>query len=217
MARITPWLMTSIIETPLVFADLSDAHVALLNARHSPKEVRRAFVRFIDLSQKLTSAMRKDCSALGQGAWAASNFPGWTKVTALLKHLRNEDQHGQQIYISVTDRRYYPSPWHRELGTGAPPDLLVCEGTWQLPDQLLENPPEGMELVLADPRSAAPSQVRLPMVKIERFYIVQARNDETTKFLAAAGVSDVHEIVASGFSTLTAYYAFFVGATTGQT
>ena len=54
------------------------------------------------------------------------------------------------------------------------------------------------------------------MVKIERFYIVQARSDETTRFLAAAGVSDVHEIAVSGFSTLSAYYAFFIGATTGQ-
>jgi hypothetical protein len=51
-----------------VFADLSDAYAALVASQHSPREVRRAFVRFVDLSQKLTSAMRKDFSRLNLGS-----------------------------------------------------------------------------------------------------------------------------------------------------
>lgn len=203
-------------ETALVFADLSDAHASLIEARYSPKEIRRSFVRFIDLSQKLTSSMRKDSSTLGAGAWVASKFLGWTNITALLKHLRNEDQHGRQIYISVTDRRYFLSPWHLEASTSTSPIHVVLEGTWELPDQLLDAPPEGIELVLADPKSANPSETRIPMLKIERFYTVQPRSEETKKLLTAAGTCDVHQLATSGFNTLSDYYAFFVAATSGE-
>ena len=102
--------MKPTLDSPLVFADLADAHATLIASRKSPREIRRAFVHFVDLSQKLTSAMRKDFSKLALGNWEASAFQGWTPVTKLLKHLRNEDQHGHQIYISVRERRYFPVP-----------------------------------------------------------------------------------------------------------
>ena len=198
------------LDSALVFADLSDAHAALVASRESPREVRRAFVRFVDLSQKLTSAMRKDFSKLSLGSWEASRFQGWTPATALLKHLRNEDQHGRQIHISVHERRYFPVPENLPPGFTRPAShTFVFEGTWELTDQLLEDPPEGIETFEVNPMTGQPTGRPMPLLKLERFYILQARTDETRKLAAAAGLIDVHEISASAFVVLSDYFDFF--------
>jgi len=49
-------------QTDLIFGDLEDALLCLNRERNSPAAVRRSFGRFIDLSQKLTAAMRRDFS-----------------------------------------------------------------------------------------------------------------------------------------------------------
>ena len=168
--------MSQALDSSLVFADLCDAHATLVACRESPREVRRAFVRFIDLSQKLTSAMRKDFSRLERGSWEASKFPSWTPVTELLKHLRNEDQHGNQIYISVHERRHFPLPENLPPGFARPPShTFVFEGTWELTDQLLEDPPDGIETFEVNPMTGQPTGRPMPLLKLERFYILQAR------------------------------------------
>jgi hypothetical protein len=199
------------LESPLVFADLSDAHSVLVASRKSPREVRRAFVRFVDLSQKLTSAMRKDYSKLELGNWEASRFQGWTPVTELLKHLRNEDQHGNQIYISVHERRHFPVPENLPPGFARPPSQsFVFEGTWELTDQLLEDPPDGIQSFEIDPLNGQPTGKPMQLLKLERNYILQARSEKTRKLIAAARLIDVHEIAASAFSTLNEYQHFFL-------
>ena len=198
------------LDSPLVFADLADAHSMLIASRKSPREVRRAFVRFVDLSQKLTSAMRKDFSKLGHGNWEASKFQGWTTVTELLKHLRNEDQHGHQIYISVHERRYFPVPENLPPGFVKPPShSFVFEGTWELTDQLLEDPPDGIETFEINPMTGKPTGRPMQLLKLERFYILQARSEKTRELIAAAGLIDVHEISAAAFSILSEYHAHF--------
>lgn len=202
--------MKPALDTSLVFADLADAHSTLVTCRRSPREVRRAFVRFVDLSQKLTSIMRKDFSRLELGSWEASTFQGWTPVTELLKHLRNEDQHGHQIYISVHERRYFPVPENLPPGFDRPTShTFVFEGTWELTDQLLEDPPDGIETFEVDPMTGQPTARPMPLLKLERFYILQARTERTHRLVAAAGLIDVHEISASALSTLSDYFDFF--------
>jgi hypothetical protein len=44
------------LDVVLVYADLRDALADLHDARGSPKRVRRSFSRFVELSQRLTSA-----------------------------------------------------------------------------------------------------------------------------------------------------------------
>ena len=198
------------LESPLVFADLADAHATLFASRRSPREVRRAFVRFVDLTQKLTSAMRKDFSKLGRGKWEAASFSGWTPVTELLKHLRNEDQHGNQIYISVHERRYFPVPENLPVGFARPPsNNFVFEGTWELTDQLLEDPPEGIETFEINPMTGQPTGRPMPLLKLERFYILQARSEKNRELIAVAGLIDVHDISAAAFATLGEYHAHF--------
>lgn len=132
-------------QTKVVFADLRDTLVTLNGERESPKNVRRAFSRFVELSQKLTSAMRKDYSCLKSEPWKASAFSGWTPVTELFKYLRNEDQHGDQISISMHERRFYPMPTDLPLPIKVQPgQLWMFEGTWNLDDQLLDAPPDGI-------------------------------------------------------------------------
>lgn len=202
--------MSHPLDASLVFADLGDAHATLVASRKSPREVRRAFVRFVDLSQKLTSAMRKDFSRLNLGSWEASKFQGWTPVTELVKHLRNEDQHGQQIYISVHERRHFPVPENLPPGLARPASsTFVFEGTWELTDQLLEDPPDGIETFEVDPMTSQPTGRPMPLLKLERFYILQARTDRTRQLIADAGLIDVHAISASAFSTFGDYFAFF--------
>lgn len=197
-------------EAALVFTDLSDAHAALERARLSPKDVRRVFSRFVELSQKLTSAMRRDTSRLGLGVWAASSFDSWTPITELLKYLRNEDQHGDQIYLSVHERRHFPIPANLPLGFNVEPGRsFVFEGTWQLDDQLLDQPPDGITTFEVDPLTGQLTGREMEMLKIERLFILQARSEKARQMIAAAGTTDVHEIADSALNTLRNYFEFF--------
>ncbi len=201
-------------EAALVFADLTDAFEALNDARNSPKDVRRAFSRFVELSQKLTSAMRRDASRLGKGKSAASSFTGWTPVTDLMKYLRNEDQHGDQIFLSVHERRHFPIPANLPSGFSVEPGrTFIFEGTWVLSDQLLDAPPEGITTHEVDPQTGQPTGREMELLKIERYYILQARSEEAKEKIKAAGTVDVHQLAASAFSTLTKYFEFFCAQT----
>lgn len=209
--------MSNLLDASLVFADLSDALAKLRACRKSPREVRREFLHFVNLSQKLTAAMRKDFSRLNLGSWEGSRFQGWTPVTELLKHLRNEDQHGRQIYISVHERRHFPVPENLPPGFTRPAaNTFVFEGTWELTDQLLDGPPDGIEAFEVNPLMGQPTGRPMSLLKLERVYILQARTDETRKFIAAAGLIDVHEIAVSAFATLNNYFDFFCKETDVQ-
>lgn len=202
--------MTRATETALVFADLKDTFAALGAARGSPKDVRRTFSRFLELSQKLTSAMRKDASRLGKVEWAASSFPGWTPATELIKYLRNEDQHGDQVFLSVHERRHFPIPTNLPPGFNVEPGrTFVFEGTWVLGDQLADAPPEGITAYEFDPITRQPTDREMVPLKIERFYILQARSEKAKKKIAAAGTVDVHELAEAAFSTFASYLQFF--------
>jgi len=202
--------MSNLLEVSLVFADLNDAFAKLMACRRSPREVRREFLRFVNLSQKLTAAMRKDFSRLNLGSWKGARFQGWTPVTELLKHLRNEDQHGQQIYISVHERRHFPVPVNLPSGFTRPTaNTFVFEGTWELTNQLLDDPPDGIETFEVNPITGQPTGRPMLLLKLERFYTLQARTDETRQLIAAAGLIDLHEISVSAFSTFNSYFDFF--------
>lgn len=197
-------------EAALVFADLGDALKELEIARASPRDVRRAFSRFVELAQKVTSAMRRDFSRLGKGKWHASSFKEWTPITELMKYLRNEDQHGDQIYISVHERRHYPVPANLPPGFHSEPGrTFVFEGTWDLHDQLLDVPPDGIESFEVDPLTGQPTGREMQLLKLERLYLLQARSEEARAKLIAAGTRDVHALAEAAFSTLTVYFQFF--------
>jgi len=171
-------------------------------------EVRRAFSRYVELSQRLTSAMRKDSSRLVGRPWAAATFPEWTPATELLKYLRNRDQHGEQVFVTVHDRHYYKVPDDVEI-SGIPAREFIVDSHWQMTDQMLDRPPSGLEVSLTDPsETRGPGEVLHP-VRTESRYVLYPRNSEDELKVTAAGVSDIHAFAADTFAILGRYYDFF--------
>jgi hypothetical protein len=198
----------ALVDAPVVFRDLCDVHRDLSQSVHSPREVRRLFSRYVELSQRLTSAMRKDFGGMGKKR-VASGFQGWSEKTDLLKHLRNEEQHNNQIFLHVNERLSFRLPDDIEVH-GLPREFVV-HNTWLLTDQQMEEPPTGLEVALIDPGSApgGPKSL-LPPVSLVRRYVIVPRDDATKRLLEVVGTSDVHEIAQATMSILTAYFEYFV-------
>lgn len=57
-------------DVDIVMQDLSDSLDKLVRSKNSPKDTRKAFSDFVNLSQKLTSVMRKNSNT----EWNASEF-----------------------------------------------------------------------------------------------------------------------------------------------
>ena len=91
----------------VAFRDLADVYGELSSGSTSPIAVRRSFARFVDLSQKLTSYMRKEYSATKGEKWDASAYGGWDDITDLFKQLRNDDQHDRPVSIVVEETQYF--------------------------------------------------------------------------------------------------------------
>lgn len=189
-------------------ADLEAAFSELEIARGSPKSVRRAFSRFVDLTQRLTSAMRKVFSSERNAAWDANSFPGWTPVTEFLKWLRNHDQHQLPLRISVHERHFYELPH-------MPGELIPFEGTWVLDNQLDDVLPNGITFRPADPVSGEPMEPISP-ARVEYQYLLQWPDEEARLMLQAIGTTDVHLLSESALNTLRAYHAYFSGCLTSN-
>ncbi|MGH7655743.1 MAG: hypothetical protein ACREN6_13880 [Gemmatimonadaceae bacterium] len=194
--------MTQSRASAIVFADLRDALRELEATRGSPKDVRRAFSRFVDLTQRLTASMRTDFSRAGKGKWQASAFPGWNAVTEFFKWMRNQDQHELPIHISVHERRFQEVP-------GQVGRLFSFEGTWILADQLSDAPPQGITFYPADPVTGKQLS-SAPPVKVEYQFLVQPRSEPARTRLHGIGTTDVHQLSAACFSVLSQYYDFFL-------
>lgn len=194
--------MPEVSDVDLVFSDLQDALIELNDAITSPKRVRRCFSRFVDLTQRLTSAMRRESKARAGLEWQASRFSGWNEVTGLFKDLRNEDQHERQIYISVHETRYF------EL-FGPSGGRIATSGTWQLTDQLLEKPPDALKMFDSDPKTGEMTNTEIPHCDVAYRYLVQPREAKLATRLQAIGTDDLHEMSGACMSTLSEYHAFF--------
>jgi hypothetical protein len=197
--------MTNPTDVDLVYFDLRDAVRALDEVRSTPREVRRVFSRYVELSQRLTSAMRKDFKKRTHRTWEASRFPGWTATTDLLKYLRNQDQHEDQVFITVHDRHFYDFPVEIEI-SGRRTRNLIVDGHWHMTDQMLDRPPSGLELTITYDDGTAES---VNPTRTESSYVLYPRNESQSKRIAAALISDVYGLVTETFATLTQYYEFY--------
>lgn len=194
--------MTSSLHATLVFGDLRDALHDLDAARGSPKQVRRAFSRFVDLTQKLTSAMRTDFSRVKGAQWSAAAFNGWNNVTEFFKWMRNQDQHDLPIHISVHERHFYELP-------NQPGQLFPFEGTWNLSDQMTDQLPGGITFYPTDPATGEAKEPIAP-VRIEYQYLVQLSSEPIRKRLQVIGTTDVHQLSAACFAVLSQYHDHFL-------
>ena len=194
--------MTTELGASLVFADLRDALGDLDAARGSPKRVRRAFSRFVDLTQKLTAAMRTDYSRVKGASWPAAIFTGWNNVTEFFKWMRNQDQHDLPIHISVHERHFYELPEY-------PGRLIPFEGTWTLKDQLSDENPSGITFYPGDPSKGEATKPLEP-VRIEYQYLVQLSSETIRKKLQAIGTTDMHQLSAACFAVMSDYHDHFL-------
>lgn len=199
-------MRAEIIETTpavdLVFTDLRDAFADLRSAAHSPKLVRRAFSRFVDLTQRLTNVMRKDYKALTGERWSATDFPGWTETTTVFKQLRNDEQHELPLHVSVEETRYY------QVAPGID-QFFVMSGVWALTDQLANNPPEGMALHLGDPQTGAMLPDPLQVSRITYRFLLQPRDDIQKTLIQQLTSTDVIEMSNECMVTLAQYHALY--------
>jgi hypothetical protein len=152
--------------------------------------------------------MRKDFKKSVGRDWVASNFPGWTPATELLKYLRNQDQHGEQVFITVHDRHYYDVPDGVEIA-GIPGRQFIVDGQWQMTDQMLDRPPIGLEVSLTEPGVHPKSGEVLNPTRTESSYVLYPRSPKDAEKIAAAGISDVYGIAKETFATLSRYYEFY--------
>lgn len=190
-------------EVDLVYADLQDAFNQLEIARSSPKEVRRCFSRFVELSQRLTSAMRKDFKALTGCDWRANGFDSWDAVTDLFKVLRNNEQHELQTHVTVLDTSYYKIFDDSD-------QLLAVSGTWETIDQLLDAPPDDLKIRVADPKTGAMTDKTLHKVRAEYQFLIKTREERTQTALERAGAANIHELSRKCMITLSRYYEFYL-------
>lgn len=185
-------------------ADLEDAIQALEAARGSPKDVRRAFSRFVDLAQRLTSVMRTEFHRTTGGKWNAGSFTGWNNVTEFFKLLRNYDQHDSPIRISVHERRFYEVP-------GFSGRVFSFEGTWVLADQLDDDLPDGITFTPIDQATGAALPPIAP-VRVEYQYLIQWPSEESRLLLQSIGTTDVHQLSADCIAVLREYHAHYISA-----
>lgn len=190
--------------TDLVMADLEEAIQALEAARGSPKEVRRAFSRFVDLTQRLTSVMRAEFHRITGRKWNATTFAGWNSVTEFFKWLRNHDQHDSPIRISVHERHFYEVP-------GFPGGVFPFEGTWVLSDQLDDGLPDGITFTPIDQATGAALPPIAP-VRVEYQYLIQWPSEESRLLLQAIGTTDVHQLSAACIAVLREYHGHYISA-----
>lgn len=189
-------------DVDLVLADLEDALQALNNAVSSPKLVRQAFSRFIDLSQRLTSVMRKDWSKRQRGPWKASTFEGWNNTSSLFKELRNQEQHELQVYISIHETRCY-----EPFGPGG--GQIAHFGTWKLTDQSAASPPDWMKLYESDPHTGEMLDVEILPYEVTYQYLIQPRDEVIASLLQDIGTSDLHQLSADCMAILRQYHTFY--------
>lgn len=188
-------------DTALTFSDLLDSLEDLEDARGSPKRVRRAFTRFVDLSQRLTASMRTDYRRVVSQQWEASSFPGWTSDTSFLKWLRNEDQHARLIYVQVLERQHF------KLDDST--NSLVLEVTWDLQDQMSDDVPRGIQLLASESGSLGRKDFALPVERVEYQYLLKPRSNNAKAKMDALSSADLHELALRSMKVLREYHEFY--------
>jgi hypothetical protein len=187
-------------DVDMAFADLEACHADLKKSLNSPRDVRRSFARFVTLAQQLTAAMRREFSSAKGRPWDAARFPGWSAVSDLFKELRNADQHEGPIQVLVQESVTAQT----DLGA-----LVTLTGTWELHNQLADEPPGALVAVRADPVSGQPSDSHLPIVGRSFRFLIQPRTEKIRELLESAGSQDIHNLASEYMDTLRDYLAYY--------
>lgn len=193
--------MNSSINTDTVFGDLKHYLEKLNDSQDSPAETRRCFTGFVNCSQKLTANMRREYSSIKKEKWNASEFKGWNKETALIKELRNEDEHKHPILIVVHQTNYINIP---EQNT-----QLVVAGTWSLGDQHQGELENELKCLKPDPITGKPTNIEIKPEKIDYEYHLHTEDKKIQAMIEELGVYNIKDICNTCFTALEEYYEFY--------
>ncbi|PLX62352.1 hypothetical protein [Sedimenticola selenatireducens] len=183
--------------------DLEFAYNELSASGMSPVSVRRAFTRFVDLTQKLTSVMRKEYKQLAGESWIASEFQGWCAHTEVFKKIRNADQHQNPIQIQVKERKLYAITEDKDK-------FIAVECVWELDDQLANKPPDGMFLMPTNPETGGPNKsVRYTPSKVEYEFLLYPETTEIIDLLGSLGTRNILSLSKSCYEILCDYYGYY--------
>lgn len=195
-------------DVDVVFSDWSAALERINTHSDSPRDVRRNFSQLIDLSQKLTSVMRKEFP----GKWEAKRFQEWSEVTELFKELRNYEQHEQLLQHHVEETSHLTVP----AEDGWPKMTLGISGTLKGVDPLAEEKPRSnIALVAADPETGRMTNREIGHVskRTHRYILAIAQESERgrkiNRLLERIGTNDVHALSEHCNKTLTDYLQFY--------
>jgi hypothetical protein len=188
----------------LAFRDLRDAFEELSSGSVSPVAVRRNFTTFVDLSQKLTSYMRKEYGEKKGQTWVASDFDGWNDVTELFKAIRTDDQHERPISILVNETHYLRI-------SEDTPDELAVSGTWSFSfdDQHLDTPRDDIIFELQDPQTGQPSGQRVTPTRVEYEFHLLPSSKKVEALLTKLGDRNVRSLSEKCFEVLSNYYQYY--------
>lgn len=188
--------------------DLADAMILLENSKSSPKDVRRSFSNFVELSQKLTSCMRKEYS----GKWEAEKYEGWNGYTEIIKKLRNYDQHEQIIRTEKLETTYHTIP----AENGWPEITLGISGTLKDVDQLSDKTPSGsLKIMAADPKTGKITNKEIGVIKEKNYKFMlnisenSDKGRQINKLLKKVGNPEIFQLASECFSVLKKYYEFY--------
>ena len=197
-------------DVDLVFRDLEDAYKELKDRTSSPKTMRRTFIQFVDLSQKLTSMMRKEYKQKTGKEWVADKFSGWDDTTQLLKHLRNKGQHEYTIRIQLMDIYKIPvNDIFDDPDNDPNPSFVVVGGKWNFGDDYDDKLPDPIKVIPADPKTGAPGDREIKSTRREISYLLEPKTQEIKNLIQRAGSNDIHILSDHCYSVLSSYYRYY--------
>lgn len=199
------------LDSEIVFRDLTKANKKLRHKITNPDAIRRWFTEFVNQSQKLTLTMRKEYSALTKLKWEAIYFTGWTPITEFFKELRNADQHELPIRISLIQTQEYPCV---EIGVDESGKEIEIPGIFSV--QAGTTPEAGFEKKLPNPITVNLIEQHNidmgpipPPTKISFEFHVEGQTPKTQEMLKGIGNSNLHELTAQCYKTLSDYYNYY--------
>ncbi len=198
------------LDVDLVFGDLEDVYKEFKDQKSSPKTTRRTFTQFVELSQKLTSMMRKEYEQETGKNWAANNFPGWDNITKFFKYLRNADQHEYSIRIQLVDTYKISESDIFEDPTIDPNSrFLVIQGKWGFGDDYDDEFPEPVKFSQADVETGEPSDWEIGTTHREIYYSLIPKTKKISDLLVEAGTDDIHILCDHCFLILSDYFKYY--------
>lgn len=187
--------------------DLRDSLKELLESKDSPKKTRKAFAEFVNLSQRLTSVMRKN----SETRWNAVEFQGWNEITDLFKKMRNYEEHVEIIKSEIQQTASYTM-----TDKGSEGVTLCMRRTIKNVDPLSRKvPTANVVLYEADPVTGRMTNKR---VETERavtscFNVLIAETNQKgraiNKLLDKINNTEICFLASNCYATLCEYYKFY--------